>query len=80
MGCLRTKQGLKGIISQKPCVVCKLAEGSPVSPQVMKMMGYIETLYKLGCGLMDDLATDMILLSLPMRYELSYEFHGEHRG
>jgi hypothetical protein len=33
------------------------------------MMGYIETLIKLGCEIKDDLATDMILESLPMSYE-----------
>jgi hypothetical protein len=33
----------------KALFVCKLAEGSLVSPHVIKMMGYIETLTKLGC-------------------------------
>jgi hypothetical protein len=33
------------------------------------MMGYIETLDKLGCELKDDLATDVILQSLPASYE-----------
>jgi hypothetical protein len=33
------------------------------------MMGYIETLDKLGYELKDDLATDMILQSLPVSYE-----------
>jgi hypothetical protein len=35
----------------------------------IKMMGYIETLDKLGCELKDDLATDVILQSLPVSYE-----------
>jgi hypothetical protein len=48
---------------------CKLAEGGPVSPHVIKMMGYFETLDKLGCELKDDLATDVILQLLPMSYE-----------
>jgi hypothetical protein len=48
---------------------CKLAEGSPISPHVIKMMGYLETLDKLGCELRDDLATDVILQSLPVSYE-----------
>jgi hypothetical protein len=48
--------------------VCKLVEGSPVSPHVIKMMGYIETLIKVGCEIMDDLATDVILQSLPTSY------------
>jgi hypothetical protein len=33
------------------------------------MMGYIETLTKLGCEIKDDLATDVILQSLPTSYE-----------
>jgi hypothetical protein len=37
---------------------------------VIKMMGYIKTLDKLGCELKNDLATDMILQSLPTSYEL----------
>jgi hypothetical protein len=48
---------------------CKLAKGSPVNPHVIKMMGYIETLAKLGCEIKDDLATDVILQSLPASYE-----------
>jgi hypothetical protein len=39
----------------KALFVCKLAEGSLVSSHVVKMMGYIETLVKLGCKLKDDL-------------------------
>jgi hypothetical protein len=49
--------------------VCKLTEGSPVSPYVIKMIGYIETLDRLGSELHPDLATDVILLSLPVSYE-----------
>jgi hypothetical protein len=43
--------------------------GSPVSPHMIKMMGYIEILTKLGCEIKDDLATNVILQSLPMSYE-----------
>jgi hypothetical protein len=53
----------------KVLFACKLAEGSLVSPHVIKMMGYIRTLAKLGCELKDDLATDLILQSLPASYE-----------
>jgi hypothetical protein len=45
----------------KALFACKLSEGSPVSPHVIKMMGYIETLAKLGCEIKDGLTTDMIL-------------------
>jgi hypothetical protein len=53
----------------KALFACKLTEGRSVSPHVIKMMGNIETLTKLGCEIKDDLATDVILQSLPMRYE-----------
>ncbi|KAK8560072.1 hypothetical protein V6N12_012875 [Hibiscus sabdariffa] len=43
----------------------KNAEGSPVGAHVIKMMGYIQTLKKLGFALKDELATDVILQSLP---------------
>jgi hypothetical protein len=43
---------------------------------VIKMMGYIETLIKLGCEIKDDLATDVILQSLPTSYEsFIIDFH-----
>jgi hypothetical protein len=41
--------------------VCKLAEGSPISPYVIKMISCLETLDKVGCELKDDLATNVIL-------------------
>jgi hypothetical protein len=53
----------------KALFACKLAEGSPINPHVIKMIGYIETLDKFGCELKDDLATDVILQSLPTSYE-----------
>jgi hypothetical protein len=72
-------QGLCGIFENqasaerynisKALFACKLTEGTLVSPHVIKMMGYIETLDKLGYELKDDLATDMILQSLPVSYE-----------
>jgi hypothetical protein len=72
-------QGLRGMFENqarverynipKALFACKLAEGSPVSPHVIKMMGYTETLVNLGCELKDDLATNVILQSLPVIYE-----------
>jgi hypothetical protein len=53
----------------KVLFACKLIEGSPVSPHVIKMMGYIETLTKLGCEIKDDLSTDVILQSLSTSYD-----------
>jgi hypothetical protein len=54
----------------KALFACKMVEGIPVSPHMIKMMGYIETLTKLGCEINIDLATDVILQSLPVSYEL----------
>jgi hypothetical protein len=58
-------QGLRGIFENqaraerynisKDLFACKLTEGNPVNPHVIKMMGYIETLNKLGCELKNDL-------------------------
>jgi hypothetical protein len=60
----------------KALFACKLAEGIPVSPHVIKMIGYIETLTKLGCDIKDDLATDVILQSLLASYEsFTINFH-----
>jgi hypothetical protein len=53
----------------KALFACKLVEGSPVIHHLIKMMCYIETLTKLGCEIKDDLATDVILQSLPVSYE-----------
>jgi hypothetical protein len=45
----------------KALLACKLEDGSPVSPYVIKMMSYIESLTKLGCEIKDGLTTDVIL-------------------
>ncbi|KAK8977916.1 hypothetical protein V6N11_059546 [Hibiscus sabdariffa] len=44
---------------------CKMTEETPMGAHVIKMMGYIQTLEKLGFSLKDELATDLILQSLP---------------
>ncbi|KAK8997814.1 hypothetical protein V6N11_012351 [Hibiscus sabdariffa] len=41
-----------------------MSEGSPVGAHVIKMMGYIKTLEKLGFPFKDELATDVVLQSL----------------
>ncbi|KAK8682775.1 hypothetical protein V6N13_055149 [Hibiscus sabdariffa] len=51
--------------TSKALFQCKMVEGSPVGPHVIKMMGYIQTLEKLGFSLKDELATNLILQSLP---------------
>ncbi|KAK8600565.1 hypothetical protein V6N12_050418 [Hibiscus sabdariffa] len=51
--------------TSKALFQCKMIEGSPVGAHVIKMMGYIQTLEKLGFSLKDELAIDLILQSLP---------------
>ena len=48
---------------------CKLTEGSPVSPHVIKTIGYIEILERLGSPLNANLVIDVILQSLPLSYK-----------
>ncbi|KAK9018707.1 hypothetical protein V6N11_033754 [Hibiscus sabdariffa] len=51
--------------TSKALFQCKMSEGSSVGAHVIKMMGYIQTLEKLGFALNDELATDVILQLLP---------------
>ncbi|KAL1194887.1 Retrovirus-related Pol polyprotein from transposon TNT 1-94 [Cardamine amara subsp. amara] len=53
----------------KTLIECKLPKDSPVSPHVIKMMGYIDNLAKLDCPISQELATDLILQSLPSSYD-----------
>ena len=50
-------------------IECKLPKGEPVSPHVIKMMGYIDNLGKLDCPISQELATNIILQSLPSSYD-----------
>ncbi|XP_016681111.1 uncharacterized protein [Gossypium hirsutum] len=54
--------------TSKALFQCKLEEGSPVRPHVLKMIGYIKSLSKLGFPLSQELATDVILQSLTDSY------------
>ena len=45
-----------------------MAEGSPVGAHVLKMIGYIENLKRLGFPLGQELVTDLILQSLLESY------------
>ncbi|KAK8652101.1 hypothetical protein V6N13_061125 [Hibiscus sabdariffa] len=51
--------------TSKALFQCKMTEGTPVGAHVIKMMGYVQTLEKLGFPLKNELATDLILQSLP---------------
>ena len=62
----------------KDLTACKLARGSPVSPHVIKMIGYVENLERLGFPISQELATDIILQSLPDDYNtfvMNYNMH-----
>ncbi|KAK8975005.1 hypothetical protein V6N11_000282 [Hibiscus sabdariffa] len=50
--------------TSKALFQCKMSEGPPVGAHVIKMMGYIQTLEKLGFALNDELAIDVVLQSL----------------
>ncbi|VFQ93093.1 unnamed protein product [Cuscuta campestris] len=57
---------------------CKLPSGNWVGPHVLKMIGYITNLEKLGFSLQKELATDLILQSLPELYKgfvMNYMMH-----
>ncbi|KAI4345054.1 hypothetical protein L6164_012222 [Bauhinia variegata] len=47
---------------------CKLAEGSPIRLHMLKMIGYVESLERLGALFGQELATNLILQSLPTSY------------
>ena len=58
---------------------CKLKEGDPLSPHVIKMIGYMQALDRLGFPLGDELSTDTILGSLSDSYGpfiSNYHMHG----
>ena len=58
---------------------CKLKEGDPLSLHVIKMIGYVQALDHLGFPLLDELATDVVLGSLPPSYGTfisNYHMHG----
>ncbi|KAK8979961.1 hypothetical protein V6N11_061705 [Hibiscus sabdariffa] len=50
--------------TSKDLFQCKMSEGTLVGAHVIKMMGYIRTLEKLGLALNNELVTDIILQSL----------------
>src|SRR3990170_7881932 len=58
---------------------CKLKEGDPLSRHVIKMIGYVQALDRLGFPLLDELAIDAVLGSLPPSYGTfisNYHMHG----
>ena len=62
---------------------CKLKDGDPLSPHVIKMVGYVQSLERLGYPISEEFATDIILKSLPSAYGqfiLNYHMHGVEKG
>ncbi|XP_021296811.1 uncharacterized protein LOC110426059 [Herrania umbratica] len=47
---------------------CKMSEGSPARPHVLKMIGYITRLEQLGWVMDHDLSIDLVLSLLPESY------------
>ena len=58
---------------------CKLKEGDPLSLHVINMIRCVQDLYRLGFPLLDEMATDAVLGSLPPSYGTfisNYHMHG----
>jgi hypothetical protein len=67
----------------KAFVECRLEEGTPVGPHVIKMVGYVQRLEKLCFPLGKELSTDFILTSLLPSYGnfiSNYHMHGAEKG
>ena len=47
---------------------CKLKDGDPLSPHVIKMVGYVQSLDRLDFPISEEFATDIVLNSLPSAY------------
>ena len=78
-GMLENKSRVDRFNTSKALFGSKLAEGAPVSPHVIKMIGYIESLQRLGFPLDDDISTTVILQSLPASFEpfiMNYHMNG----
>ncbi|KAJ1274607.1 hypothetical protein BS78_05G074500 [Paspalum vaginatum] len=68
-GMFESQARVKRYNTSKALFGSKVAEGSPVSPHVINMIGHIEALDRLGIELEPELATDVILQSLPPSFE-----------
>ena len=62
---------------------CRMAEGTLVGPHVLKMIGYVERLERLGFSLRNELAIDVFLQSLPKSYNqfiMNYNMHDREKS
>ena len=60
-------------------VGCKLKDGDPLGPHMIKMVGYVQSLDRIGFPLSEEFATDVLLNSLPSVYGpfiSNYHMHG----
>ena len=79
----QTQARTKRFNVSKAFVESKLAEGTAVGPHVIKMVGNVQRLEKLGFPLGQELATDFILSSLLPSYGnfiSNYHMHGAEKG
>ena len=56
-------------VTSKALTTCRMTPGTPVSTHVLKMKGYLDTLDKLDVKVPKELATDLILGSLPNEFD-----------
>ncbi|KAJ1275702.1 hypothetical protein BS78_05G156200 [Paspalum vaginatum] len=68
-GMFESQERVERYNTSKALFGSKLAEGSPVSPHVIKMIGHMKALDRLGIELEPELATDVMLQSLPPSFE-----------
>ena len=69
---------IKRFATIKALLSCKMVAGSSVSPHVLKMKGYLDHLEKLGLPISQELATNIILQTLPDAYDgffMNYNMH-----
>ena len=63
----------------KALTSCRITPGTPIGARVLKMKGYIKTLEKLEVKVPKEMATDLILGSLPDAFDqfvMNYNMHG----
>ena len=66
----------------KALLSCKMVTGSSVSLHVLKMKGYLDHLEKLGLSISQELATNIILQTLPNAYDgfvMNYNMHNTEK-
>ena len=81
-GMFQEKARQERFTTTKALNACKMTHGTSVSAHVLKMKGLIDHLDKIGAPINHELATDLILGSLPESYEqffyeLQYAPYGE---